>query len=604
MPTKTTRHAELRLAVLLFAILALVLYSYADNQHHNYTSGVYTFGEQYDNGSARQPTKLQDFATYLTMDVGLVTFNKMLLTVLGVSNAQENFTNFFPLQTLLLIPTVLIFYFAVRRADSVNPEYLDGLLIVIFAAVFARSIPVYYLTQRFTGNAFFGWALWILTLALLVDYQKKTPYKYKIVMLAAIVVFITMYHTGVLMEILLLANYLFVSIAYNTYAHATDKPRLPVMYKETALIIGWAVAFMLFINNQLFSLILLYFSPILVALLLVMFLTVVAVVLGYLLLRSGKLRRYNINSRILVIILTFIIVSVIVALNKRVIAITTSVFGLSKASIFTPYLYQTSLIEDVTRRASIIAQLGLIALLLYLILSSKHVHVRYKLLSIALTSSLICGTALISLTLGTTIGVSRALEWSFILLLYLIVITVTFIARWRLERLVSVKSVVALGVAILFVATFANVHAMADYNSYAIVYDSNTKYALEFANKDHLQLFGDLRSAGRYMMLSGENIAYVFLEGQRDTKVLSNVLYSQRPDAATLLNYCMSVGYFKDEPLGVIVSENNYRVGFYGFDNLYKPLKADFSKQETFDKVYDNSKSCLYLTSQSQISSF
>jgi hypothetical protein len=103
------------------------------------------------------------------------------------------------------------------------------------------------------------------------------------------------------------------------------------------------------------------------------------------------------------------------------------------------------------------------------------------------------------------------------------------------------------------------------------------------------------------MMLSSENIAYVFLEGQRDTKVLSNVLYSKNPDAATLLNYCMNVGYFKDEPLGVIVSENNYRVGFYGFDNLYKPLKADFAKQETFDKVYDNNKSYIYLTSQSQI---
>ena len=602
MPIKTSRHAELRIAVLFFAILALVLYSYADNQYHNYTSGVYTFGEQYDNGSARQPTKLQDFATYLTMDVGLFTFNKMLLTVLGVSNTQENFTNFFPLQTLLLIPIVLILYFAVRRVNNVNPEYLSGLLIVIFAAVFARSIPVYYLTQRFTGNAFFGWALWILTLALLADYRKKIPYRYKAVMLAAIVVFITMYHTGVLMEILLLANYLFVSIAYNAYAHVTDKPRLPVMYKETVFIIVWAVTFALFINSQLYFLILPYFSLILNVWLLAMFLTIAAVSV-YLLLRRGNLRRYNINIRILVAILTLTIVSVIVALNRRVIAITTSVFGPSEASIFAPYLYQTGLIEDVTRRASIIAQLGLIAVLLYLVLSSKQVHVRYKLLSIALTSSLVCGTALISLTLGATIAVSRALEWSFILLLYLIVITVAFIERWRFEQLVSVKSAVALGVAILFVATFANVHAMADYNSYAIVYDSNTKYALEFANKDHLQLFGDLRSAGRYMMMSSENIAYVFLERQGDTKVLSNVLYSKNPDAATLLNYCMNVGYFKDQPLGVIVSENNYRVGFYGFDNLYKPLKADFSKQETFDKVYDNSKDYLYLTSQSQISS-
>ncbi|HYA61250.1 MAG TPA: hypothetical protein VED16_04145 [Candidatus Acidoferrum sp.] len=602
MPIKTSRHAELRIAVLFFAILALVLYSYADNQYHNYTSGVYTFGEQYDNGSARQPTKLQDFATYLTMDVGLFTFNKMLLTVLGVSNTQENFTNFFPLQTLLLIPIVLILYFAVRRVNNVNPEYLSGLLIVIFAAVFARSIPVYYLTQRFTGNAFFGWALWILTLALLADYRKKIPYRYKAVMLAAIVVFITMYHTGVLMEILLLANYLFVSIAYNAYAHVTDKPRLPVMYKETVFIIVWAVTFALFINSQLYFLILPYFSLILNVWLLAMFLTIAAVSV-YLLLRRGNLRRYNINIRILVAILTLTIVSVIVALNRRVIAITTSVFGPSEASIFAPYLYQTGLIEDVTRRASIIAQLGLIAVLLYLVLSSKQVHVRYKLLSIALTSSLVCGTALISLTLGATIAVSRALEWSFILLLYLIVITVAFIERWRFEQLVSVKSAVVLGVAILFVATFANVHAMADYNSYAIVYDSNTKYALEFANKDHLQLFGDLRSAGRYMMMSSENIAYVFLERQGDTKVLSNVLYSKNPDAATLLNYCMNVGYFKDQPLGVIVSENNYRVGFYGFDNLYKPLKADFSKQETFDKVYDNSKDYLYLTSQSQISS-
>ena len=601
MPIKTSRRAELRIAMLFFAILALVLFSYADNQYHNYTSGVYTFGEQYDNGSARQPTKLQDFATYLTMDVGLFTFNKMLLTVLGVSNTQENFTNFFPLQTLLLIPIVLILYFAVRRVNNVNPEYLSGLLIVIFAAVFARSIPVYYLTQRFTGNAFFGWALWILTLALLADYRKKIPYRYKAVMLAAIVVFITMYHTGVLMEILLLSNYLFVSIAYNAYAHVTDKPRLPVMYKETVLVIVWAVTFALFINSQLYFLILPYFSLILNVWLLAMFLTIAAV-LVYLLLRRGNLRRYNINIRILVAILTLTIVSVIVALNRRVIAITTSVFGPSEASIFAPYLYQTGLIEDVTRRASIIAQLGLIAVLLYLVLSSKQVHVRYKLLSIALTSSLVCGTALISLTLGATIGVSRALEWSFILLLYLIVITVAFIERWRFEQLVSVKSAVVLGVAILFVATFANVHAMADYNSYAIVYDSNTKYALEFANKDHLQLFGDLRSAGRYMMMSSENIAYVFLERQGDTKVLSNVLYSKNPDAATLLNYCMNVGYFKDQPLGVIVSENNYRVGFYGFDNLYKPLKADFSKQETFDKVYDNSKDYLYLTSQSRIS--
>lgn len=601
MPIKTSRRAELRIAMLFFAILALVLFSYADNQYHNYTSGVYTFGEQYDNGSARQPTKLQDFATYLTMDVGLFTFNKMLLTVLGVSNTQENFTNFFPLQTLLLTPIVLILYFAVRRVNNVNPEYLSGLLIVIFAAVFARSIPVYYLTQRFTGNAFFGWALWILTLALLADYRKKIPYRYKAVMLAAIVVFITMYHTGVLMEILLLANYLFVSIAYNAYAHVTDKPRLPVMYKETVLVIVWAVTFALFINSQLYFLILPYFSLILNVWLLAMFLTIAAVSV-YLLLRRGNLRRYNINIRILVAILTLIIVSVIVALNRRVIAITTSVFGPSEASIFAPYLYQTGLIEDVTRRASIIAQLGLIAVLLYLVLSSKQVHVRYKLLSIALTSSLVCGTALISLTLGATIGVSRALEWSFILLLYLIVITVAFIERWRFEQLVSVKSAVVLGVAILFVATFANVHAMADYNSYAIVYDSNTKYALEFANKDHLQLFGDLRSAGRYMMMSSENIAYVFLERQGDTKVLSNVLYSKNPDAATLLNYCMNVGYFKDQPLGVIVSENNYRVGFYGFDNLYKPLKADFSKQETFDKVYDNSKDYLYLTSQSRIS--
>ena len=601
MPIKTSRRAELRIAMLFFAILALVLFSYADNQYHNYTSGVYTFGEQYDNGSARQPTKLQDFATYLTMDVGLFTFNKMLLTVLGVSNTQENFTNFFPLQTLLLTPIVLILYFAVRRVNNVNPEYLSGLLIVIFAAVFARSIPVYYLTQRFTGNAFFGWALWILTLALLADYRKKIPYRYKAVMLAAIVVFITMYHTGVLMEILLLANYLFVSIAYNAYAHVTDKPRLPVMYKETVLVIVWAVTFALFINSQLYFLILPYFSLILNVWLLAMFLTIAAVSV-YLLLRRGNLRRYNINIRILVAILALIIVSVIVALNRRVIAITTSVFGPSEASIFAPYLYQTGLIEDVTRRASIIAQLGLIAVLLYLVLSSKQVHVRYKLLSIALTSSLVCGTALISLTLGATIGVSRALEWSFILLLYLIVITVAFIERWRFEQLVSVKSAVVLGVAILFVATFANVHAMADYNSYAIVYDSNTKYALEFANKDHLQLFGDLRSAGRYMMMSSENIAYVFLERQGDTKVLSNVLYSKNPDAATLLNYCMNVGYFKDQPLGVIVSENNYRVGFYGFDNLYKPLKADFSKQETFDKVYDNSKDYLYLTSQSRIS--
>ncbi|HXY88867.1 MAG TPA: hypothetical protein VEG44_10530 [Candidatus Acidoferrales bacterium] len=601
MPIKTSRRAELRIAMLFFAILALVLFSYADNQYHNYTSGVYTFGEQYDNGSARQPTKLQDFATYLTMDVGLFTFNKMLLTVLGVSNTQENFTNFFPLQTLLLTPIVLILYFAVRRVNNVNPEYLSGLLIVIFAAVFARSIPVYYLTQRFTGNAFFGWALWILTLALLADYRKKIPYRYKAVMLAAIVVFITMYHTGVLMEILLLANYLFVSIAYNAYAHVTDKPRLPVMYKETVLVIVWAVTFALFINSQLYFLILPYFSLILNVWLLAMFLTIAAVSV-YLLLRRGNLRRYNINIRILVAILALIIVSVIVALNRRVIAITTSVFGPSEASIFAPYLYQTGLIEDVTRRASIIAQLGLIAVLLYLVLSSKQVHVRYKLLSIALTSSLVCGTALISLTLGATIGVSRALEWSFILLLYLIVITVAFIERWRFEQLVSVKSAVVLGVAILFVATFANVHAMADYNSYAIVYDSNTKYALEFANKDHLQLFGDLRSAGRYMMMGSENIAYVFLERQGDTKVLSNVLYSKNPDAATLLNYCMNVGYFKDQPLGVIVSENNYRVGFYGFDNLYKPLKADFSKQETFDKVYDNSKDYLYLTSQSRIS--
>ena len=601
MPTKTKRRAELRLAVLSFAILALVLYSYADNQLHNYTSGVYTFGEQHDDGTARQPTKLQDFATYLTMDIGLFTFNKVLLTFLGVDNTQENFTNFFPLQTLLLIPIVLILYFAVRKVNSVNPEYLDGLLIVIFAAVFARSIPVYYLTQRFTGNAFFGWALWVLTLALLADYRRKTPYRYRVVMLAAIVAFITMYHTGVLMEILLLASYLFVSFAYNAYAHVTDKPHLPVLYKETALIIGWAVTFMLFINNQLYFLILLYFSPILNAWLLVTFLTV-AVVLGYLLLMRGKLRRYDVNIRILVVALTIIIASVIVTLNKRIVAITASIVGPSKASIFTPYLYQTGLLEDVTRRASIIAQLGLIVLLLYLVLSSKQVHVRYKLLSVALTSSLICGTAIISLTLGTTIGVSRALEWSFILVLYLIVITVIFIARWRLDRLISVKSAVALSVAILFIATFANVQAMAGYNSYAIVYDLNTKYALEFANKDHLQLFGDLRSAGRYMMMSSENIAYVFLEGQRDTKVLSNVLYSNNPDAATLLNYCSNVGYFKDTaPLGVIVSENNYRVGFYGFDNLYKPLKADFSKQETFDKVYDNSKSYLYLTSQSQI---
>ena len=52
----------------------------------------------------------------------------------------------------------------------------------------------------------------------------------------------------------------------------------------------------------------------------------------------------------------------------------------------------------------------------------------------------------------------------------------------------------------------------------------------------------------------------------------------------------------------MIVSDNNYRVGFYGFDNLYKPLKADFSKQETFDNVYDNSKNYLYLTSESLIS--
>ena len=173
MPAKTNRRAALRLAVLSFAILALVLYSYADNQLHHYTSGVYTFGEQRDDGSARQPTKLQDFATYLTMDVGLFTFNKVLLTFLGVDNTQENFTNFFPLQTLLLIPIVLILYFAVRRVNAVNPEYLDEVLIVIFAAVFARSIPVYYLTQRFTGNAFFGWALWVLTLTLLADYQEK-----------------------------------------------------------------------------------------------------------------------------------------------------------------------------------------------------------------------------------------------------------------------------------------------------------------------------------------------------------------------------------------------------------------------------------------------
>jgi hypothetical protein len=603
MPTKTNRRrAELRLAVLSFAILALVLYSYADNQLHNYTSGVYTFGEQHDDGGARQPTKLQDFATYLTMDVGLFAFNKVLLTFLGVDNTQENFTNFFPLQTLLLIPTVLILYFAVKKLNSVTTEYLDGLLIVIFAAVFARSIPVYYLTQRFTGNAFFGWGLWVLTLALLADYRRKMPYSYRIVVLAAIVTFITMYHTGVLMEILLLASYLLVSFAYNAYAHATEKPRLPVLLRETALITGWAVAFLLFINNQLYFLILLYLSPILNAWLFVTFLTV-AVALGYLLLRRDKLRRYDVNIRILIAAVIIIIASGIVALNKRIGAITASILGPSKASIFTPYLYQTGLLEDVTRRASIIAQLGLIVVLLYLVLSSKQVHVRYKLLSVALTSSLICGTTIISLTLGTTIGVSRALEWSFILLLYLIVITVTFIARWRLERLISVKSAVMLGVAILFVATFANVQAMAGYNSYAIVYDSNTKCALEFANKDHLQLFGDLRSAGRYMMMSSENIAYVFLEGQRETKVLSNVLYSNNPDAATLLNYCINVGYFKDTvPLGVIVSENNYRVGFYGFDNLYKPLKANFSKQETFDKVYDNSKNYIYLTSQSQVS--
>ncbi len=602
MPTKTKRHAELRLAVLSFAILALVLYSYGDNQLHNYTSGVYTFGEQYDDGSARQPTKLQDFATYLTMDVGLFTFNKVLLTFLGVDNTQENFTNFFPLQTLLLIPIVLVLYFAVRRVNGVNPEYLDGLLIVIFTAVFARSIPVYYLTQRFTGNAFFGWALWVLTLALLADYRRKMPYSYRVVILAAIVAFITMYHTGVLMEIVLLASYLFVSFAYNAYARLTEKPSLPVLYKETALIMGWAVTFILFINNQLFFLILLYFSPILNALLLVAFLTVAAV-LGYLLLRRGTLRGYDGNIRIVGVAVTIIIASVIVALHKRIVALPASLAGPSTASMFTPYLYQTGLLEDVTRRASILAQLGLIVLLLYLVVSSKQVHVRYKLLSVALTSSLICGTALVSLTLGTTIGVSRALEWSFILVLYLIVITVTFIARWRFERLIGVKSAVVLGVAILFIATFANVQAMAGYNSYALVYDSNTKYALEFANKDHLQLFGDLRSAGRYMMMSSENIAYVFLEGQRDTTVLSNVLYSNSPDAATLLQYCTKVGYFDDTaPLGVIVSDNNYRVGFYGFDNLYKPLKADFSKQETFDKVYDNSKSYLYVTSQSQVS--
>jgi hypothetical protein len=305
----------------------------------------------------------------------------------------------------------------------------------------------------------------------------------------------------------------------------------------------------------------------------------------------------------LVVTVTVIVASVIVALHKRIVAITASIVAPSKASIFTPYLYQTGFLEDITRRASIIAQLGLIVLLLYLVLSSKQVHVRYKLLSVALTSSLICGTAVISLTLGTTIGVSRALEWSFILLLYLVVITVTFIARWRLERLISVKSAVAIGITILFIATFTNVQAMASYNSYAMVYDANTKCALAFANKDHLQLFGDLRSAGRYMMMSSENIAYSFLEGQRETKILSNVLYSNNPDAATLLNYCINVGYFKDTiPLGVVVSESNYKVGFYGFDNLYKPLTADFSKQETFDKVYDNSKSYLYLTSQSQVS--
>jgi hypothetical protein len=602
MPPNTHRRVALRFAVLSFVILALLLYSYGDNQLHHYTSGVYTFGEQQDDGSARQPTKLQDFATYLTMDVGLFTFNKVLLTFLGVDNTQENFTNFFPLQTILLIPIVLVLYFAVRRVNGVNPEYLDGLFIVIFAAVFARSIPVYYLTQRFTGNAFFGWALWVMTLALLADYKREMPYKYRVVVLAAIVAFITMYHTGVLMEILLLASYLVVSFAYNAYARATEKPHLPVLYRETAVIMGWAVTFILFINNQLFFLILVYFSPVLNALLLVTLLTAAAVV-GYLLFRGGKAKGRDVNVRIVGVALTIIIAAIIVAFYKKIVARTALLGRPGTPSMFTPYLYQTGLLGDITRRASILAQLGLIIFLLYLVLSSKQVHVRYKLLSLALTSSLICGTALVSLTLGTTIGVSRALEWSFILLLYLIIITVTFVARWRFERLISLKSAVVFGVAILFIATFANVQTMAGYNSYAIVYDLNTKYALEFANKDHLQIFGDLRSAGRYMMMSSENIAYVFLEGQKETRVLSDVLYSNSPDAATLLQYCTKVGNFNETaPLGVIVSDNNYRVGFYGFDNLYKPLKADFSRQQTFDKVYDNSKSYLYLTSQSQVS--
>ena len=62
------------------------------------------------------------------------------------------------------------------------------------------------------------------------------PYGYRVVMLAGIVTFITMYHTGVLMEILLLASYVFVSFPTMHTRMSTDRPRLPVLSRKQHLL--------------------------------------------------------------------------------------------------------------------------------------------------------------------------------------------------------------------------------------------------------------------------------------------------------------------------------------------------------------------------------
>ena len=281
-----------------------------------------------------------------------------------------------------------------------------------------------------------------------------------------------------------------------------------------------------------------------------------------------------------------------------------SFFG--RLSLASPYISFPHNGELITLLISLLTYLVLMLLMIIIAFVSKQIPFHAKLGLMMLLAFLGILLFVFIYTLGLGSAYQRIFDYSLIVLIYLFSIIIYSLREKSIQNN-SYKSnfrwsLMAIGIlsAVVFISTIANRDYLSVRENYSMEYSPNTSSVLAFFTEHGSPpIFATLKTSLNYLMVNKRNDAYVIFDpmvetGQSDyIMILDKVLYSVYPDSSILLQYMDKYGMDSPEAI-LIVSDQDYKIGWIGFNGFYKPITADFTSDTGFDLVYDNGETKSY----------